>query len=78
LLNRQEDHLSQSNQTATLPAVGPFQTFRDYLSGVQSRVVRTPKRATRRHRPMAKGSVPGRRRVVLAKLDAWDAWSSRN
>lgn len=55
------------NDTGTLPAVGPFQTFRDYLSGVQSKVVRTqPKRAVRRHKPVERGQQPGHRRVVLA------------
>jgi hypothetical protein len=58
--------LSQTNSTGTLPAVGPFQTFRDYLSGVESRVIRQPKRAIRRHKPVEQGQKPGHRRTVLA------------
>lgn len=57
------------NRTGTLPAVGPFDTFRDYLAGVRRKTV-TPRRAPGKYRPVAKGpGQPGHRRVTLVPYD---------
>jgi hypothetical protein len=56
------------NSTGTLPTVGPFQTFRDYVAGVERKTIRRARRATVRHKAVAKGpGIPGHRRVTLVE-----------